>query len=169
MHTFLRRLKGAAVNALFWGAVWFGIGFVVNAALQFAAGGLFLDGSLYLRPPFHAAIGSGLAGMTVGGLFSLFIATNFHHRDLDELSAWRFAGGGALVAMAVALGMFYFSGGEQMLDMAIADPAGFYQELLRGMMIVGGIGGATAFSTIKLAQRAPQERLEPTSVEVLGG
>lgn len=28
MRTFVRRLKGAAVNAAFWGITWFGAGFV---------------------------------------------------------------------------------------------------------------------------------------------
>lgn len=168
MRTFLRRLKGAAVNALFWGAVWFGIGFAVDATLRVASGGLVYDGSFHLLPPFFAAVGTGLAGMTVGGLFSLFIAANFRHRDLDELSAWRFAGGGALVTALASLGLFYLSYGDQMVDMAIVEPGGLYRDLITSMLIVGGIGGATAYSTIKLAQRAPQERLERTSPELLG-
>lgn len=167
MQTLLRRLKGAAFNALFWGVAWFGIGFVFDAALRLASGGLVYASSLYLLPPFIAGIGTGLIGMAVGGIFSLFVAANFRHRDVDELSAWRFAGGGALVTMAVALGLFYLTGGEGMVDAVIVDPAGLYRSLLTSGLIVGGIGGSTAFATIKLAQRAPEDRLQRAPTDLL--
>ncbi len=38
MRTFLRRLKGAAVNAAFWGITWFGVGFVVDIVFRLSEG-----------------------------------------------------------------------------------------------------------------------------------
>ena len=103
MRTFLRRLKGAAVNAAFWGIAWFGIGFVVDLAFRLSSGGLIYDGVPYLTPTFFQALSTGLLGAVIGGGFSVFIATNFRRRRVENVGPVHFALGGALVTMLIVL------------------------------------------------------------------
>lgn len=153
MRTFLRRLKGATVNAAFWGITWFGIGFVVDVAFRLSYGGLMYDGAPYLRPVFFQALSTGVLGALVGGGFSVFIATNFRRRRVEDVSPARFALGGALVTMLVVLVAGTLMNAGQMVDDVLVRPWGLYADLARALLVTGGLGGATAFGTIKLAQR----------------
>jgi hypothetical protein len=168
LRTFLRRLKGAAVNAAFWGVTWFGIGFVVDLALRLSAGGLIYDGVPYLWPTFFQALSTGVLGAAIGGGFSVFIATNFRRRRVEDVGPARFALGGALVTMLVVLIAGILMSTGQMVDDVLARPWELYADLARALLITGGLGGATAFGTIKLAQRGSElESLEAGSDRLL--
>jgi hypothetical protein len=57
---------------------------------------------------------------------------------------------------------------EQMVDDVLVRPWGLYAEVARALLITGGLGGATAFGTIKLAQRGSElESLEAGSDRLL--
>jgi hypothetical protein len=115
MRTFLRRLKGAAVNAAFWGVTWFGIGFMV-----------------------------------------------------EDVSPLRFALGGALVTMLIVLVAGTLMNFGQMVDDVLVRPWGLYAEVVSALLVTGGLGGATAYGAIKLAQRgADFESLEAGSDRLL--
>lgn len=161
MRTFLRRLKASAVNAAFWGITWFGIGFVVDLAFRLAFGNLIYDGAPYLWPTFVQALSTGVLGALIGGGFSVFIATNFRRRRVEDVSPGRFALGGALVTMLVVLVAGTLMNAGQMVDDVLVRPWGLYADMARVLLAAGGVGAATAFGTIKLAQRGVElESLE---------
>lgn len=161
MRTLLRRVRGAAVNALFWGAIWFWIGVGIDIMFRLPWGGLVHDGSLYLFPTLMAGLGSGAFGAAIGGGFSLFIAANFRHQRVESLSPRRFALGGALVTAAAVLLTQYVTGAESLIDQALVAPMSLYGSLGLLMLSAGCVGGLTAFGTLKLAQRGAElERLE---------
>ena len=57
---------------------------------------------------------------------------------------------------------------EQMVDDVLVRPWGLYAEVARALLITGGLGSATAFGTIKLAQRGSElESLEAGSDRLL--
>ena len=168
MRMFLRRLKAAAVNATFWGITWFGVGFVVNLAVRLSYGVLMYDGVPYLWPTFFQALVTGVLGALIGGGFSVFIATNFRRRRVEDVSPARFALGGALVTMLVVLVAGTLMNAGQMVDDVLVRPWELYADVARALLVTGGLGAATAFGTIKLAQRGAElERLEESSDQLL--
>lgn len=160
MRTFLRRVKGAAVNALAWGFVWFWLGIGVSLFFRLP-GGFAGDTVSLLLQTLMAGFAAGIFGAAIGGGFSLFIATNFRHQRVESLSAWRFALGGGLVTAAAVLLTTYATGPNGLIDQALVDPAMFYGTLAIQMLVAGAVGGLTAFGTIRLAQRGAElERIE---------
>lgn len=156
MRTFLRRLKGATVNAAFWGITWFVVGFVVDLAFRLSYGGLMYDGVPYLWPTIFKALSTGVLGALIGGGFSVFIATNFRRRRVVDVSPARFALGGALVTMLVVLVAGTLMNPGRMIDDVLVRPWGLYADMARALLVTGGFGAATAFGTIKLAQRGAE-------------
>ena len=147
MKLILRRLRGALGNALVWGVGWF-----------IAGGALVLGTSLFEpRPPvltaevvrivLMGATGIAVAGAITGGVFSAYIAANFRRKRLGEISPLRFALGGSLVTVALALIVIYV--GSFFSDWPL-----FLGDLLEPVLIYGSIGAVTGYGTIKLAQRA---------------
>lgn len=160
MRTFLRRLKGAAVNALVWGFAWFWLGVGISLMLQLAGGPTQGAVSLLFQTLMAGGF-SGIFGALIGGGFSLFIAANFRHQRIESVSPGRFALGGGLVTAAAVLLTRYASGPNGLIDQALANPAMFYGSLAMQMVVAGAVGGLTAFGTIKLAQRGAElERLD---------
>lgn len=168
MRTFLRRLRATAVNAAFWGITWFGIGFVVDLAFRVAFGTLIYDGAPYLWPTFVQALSTGVLGALIGGGFSVFVATNFRRRRVEDVSPGRFALGGALVTMLVVLVAGILMSIEQMVDDVLVRPWALYADVVRVLLVTGGLGGATAYGTITLARRgAALESLDAGSDRLL--
>ena len=159
MRTFVRRVKGALVNALFWGFVWFWFG--AGVSLLFRLPGAFDPGAAVLIPTLRAGLGAGLFGAAIGGGFSIFIAANFRHQRVETLSAGRFAlGGGLVTAAAVLLGR-YLTGAEWLIDQALVSPVELYGGLALQALVAAAVGGFTAYGTIRLARRgADLERIE---------
>lgn len=152
MHTILRRIKGALVNAGFWFVVWFVLGLAIDLIIRLPAGDL-SRGSLYLRPTLLVALSTATMGAVVGGVFSVYIALNFQRRRVEELIPWRFALGGALVTAAVLLGADLLTNTSVLTDRVLAEPLALYRDLAIGVLFAMGVGGATALGTIRIAQR----------------
>ncbi len=145
MSTLLGRLRGAAMNALFWGAAWFGMGFVLHLVFRALSGGRFVW-PYELYSALHMAVDIGVTGAFVGAGFSAFIAANFRKQRAEKLSPWRFALGGSLVSALI-----------MQVVLLLQDYWIWPFDLPRFIAYTGIyslMGGATAFGTIKLAQRA---------------
>lgn len=143
MKVFLKRLRGALGNAVFWGVAWFVIGFVVIAAERLLASGTIFFPGLIAQSVFAGFIGS-----ITGGVFSAYVAARFRHMRVEDLKAGQFALGGALIGVLSALLMQLLGFGASIIireDLLV---------LVWAMAIFGTIGGVTAIGTIKMAQRA---------------
>ena len=156
MRVFLKRLRGAFGNAVFWGVVWFVIGLLFLAAQS-------LRGFVFYLPGLIAqATFAGLLGAITGGIFSAFIAARFSRMQVDDLKARQFALGGVLIGMLAGLLLqLWFLRGSVFFPPRIGD-------VLVPMAFFGTIGGVTALGSIKIAQRSlptstPVQSLEPDS------
>jgi len=93
------------------------------------------------------ATGIAIAGAITGGVFSAYIAANFRRKKLADISPLRFALGGNLVTVALALVVIYV--GSFFSDWPL-----FLGDLLQPVLMYGSIGAVTGYGTIKLAQSA---------------
>jgi len=146
MKRILRWTRGVLGNALAWGVVWAGFGLLLGAISSISRP--------YMLPHLPGyAIMVGALGAFFGGSFAAFISANFRGRSVDELSPARFAFGGALVTIPFTL----------LLGAYIQSWNGwiFLSDLIVPVAVPAVFGGLTAFSTVKLAQRALPE-VRPT-------
>lgn len=97
VKVFLRRLRGALGNAVFWGLAWFVIGFVVIAAESLLA-----SGTIFLPGLIAQSVFAGLIGSITGGVFSAYVAARFRHMRVEDLKAGQFALGGAFIGVLSA-------------------------------------------------------------------
>ena len=150
MLTILQRLRGALGNALVWGGAWFGAGFFLSTGLYLFRRGLgAMPWQLFLEGALRDARALGLVGFLTGGAFAVYVAAAFRNRRIEEVSAARFALGGALVAVLLSLiGFGLFTGYDALL----------IQDVLLPVSVAAAFGGLTGFSSLKLAQR---QRLAP--------
>ena len=160
MKRILRWIRGALGNALAWGVVWAGFGLVFGLISSISRPYM-----LAHLPGFALVIGA--LGAFFGGSFAAFISANFRGGSVDELSPARFAFGGALVTIpfTLLLGAYIQSSWNGWI---------FFSDLIVPVAIPAVLGGLTAYSTVKLAQRAlpedhPTDRLEPGIVTGANG
>ncbi len=142
MKRILRWTRGALGNALAWGVVWAGFGLVFGLISSISRPYM-----LAHLPGFALVIGA--LGAFFGGSFAAFISANFRGGSVDELSPARFAFGGALVTIpfTLLLGAYVQSWNGWI----------FFSELIVPVAVPAVLGGLTAYSTVKLAQRALPE------------
>jgi hypothetical protein len=136
----LRRLRGAIGNAVVWAAGWFVAGIGITA-------GLFATGSIAGVPFWTAALVISKAvaavGFFMGGGFSLYLGIAGRNHTLDELNAWRLSVRTAgLAAVGITIFAVLGSGVGSLSLGVLATVAG----------VVGGLAGATAYTTLKIAQ-----------------
>lgn len=151
MKRILRWIRGALGNALAWGVVWAGFGLLMGAISSISRPDM-----LPILPGYALMVGA--IGACFGGGFAAFISANFRGRSVDELSPARFAFGGALVTIpfTLLLGAYVQSSWNGWI---------FFSDLIVPVAIPAVLGGLTAYSTVKLAQRAlpevrPTDRLD---------
>lgn len=139
-----RRLRGAAGNALVWGASWAAVGFVVFSILRLTGGvksDSWIDG-------VGLAIKCGVIGTIAGGAFSAVIGLFYHGRRLSDISWVRFGIGGAVVS-AVFVPLFL-----QTMNILSGDGMVPWHLVLDDIPISAVLGGVAAAFSMKLAQRA---------------
>ncbi|HEX2079380.1 MAG TPA: hypothetical protein VHG08_16765 [Longimicrobium sp.] len=95
VESIVRRLRGAVVNAVVWGAAWFGLTVASFAAVRVT--GAALEGVSLLDAIF-VGMRAGVIGGVAGGAFSVFISLFYGGRRLSAISPVRFGGGGGIVA-----------------------------------------------------------------------
>lgn len=150
MKRILRWIRGALGNALAWGITWAGFGLLFGAISAISRP--------YILPylPGYALM-FGAIGALFGGSFAAFISANFRGGSVDELSPGRFAFGGALVTIPFTL----------LLNAWVQSWKGwiFFSDMIVPVALPAALGGLTAYTSVKLAQRAlpevrPSDRLE---------
>lgn len=157
MMSIVRRIRGALVNALVWGAAWGGAGFAYLSALHLAGG---MPEAQPWRLIFYVSANLGVTGFIAGGAFSAYLARAYRDQDLLDIRPVRFAAGGALTAGAL-------SSLASIVARSFTEAGvGFDATLASGMWGVV-LGGVTAAGTIKLAQAAAR-RLNSASRAELG-
>ena len=144
MRELLKRLRGAFGNALVWAIGWGGVGGVLMSlwyllSVNPSASPIQLPVMPFIR--LFAGI-----GFLSGGAFSLYLGVAGRNKRLDELSAIRIGLGGA-VAAALVLPIYGVA--------VFGTPGDFrlWADVLIPSSIAFVLGGATAFSTVKIAQR----------------
>ena len=156
MRAFFRQLRGALGTAMTWGVGWFSTFFALLSGAQ-------LLGGFAVPDPWTlvlvASLNFGITGFLTGGAFAAFLRLAYRDRELLGIRAGRFAVRGALVAGLFAPLVGVASG------LMLSSP------LVVGDLIAGGVaaavfGSTTAWSTLKLAQRASRT-LAADSAEAL--
>lgn len=152
MSRFLRWLRGALGNAVVWGAAWFGAGFILGAVLGWPFE------LRYIRYiVLNGAVPMGLMGAALGGVFAAYISANFRGKRVGDLSPARFAFGGALVPIPFILAL---AASAQSWKGWI-----FLGDLFIPVAFVATLGGLTAYSTVKLAQKSLPPGQVPDELE----
>jgi len=148
-----RTARGAFGTAITWAAGWFLVALPILVVAQLVLG-------LDLTNPWIWAILTstriGFTGFLTGGAFSAFLRLAFRDRDVLSLKAGPLSIGGALAAAVASLPVALLS--PIMWGWSVTT-AGF----VAGAAAAAVLGGATAFSTIRIAQRAARELAAPTT------
>lgn len=163
MNEKLRKVRAVVVNALFWGTAWFGIGLGLILIPRFLSGA-----PVHLLAALFEAFFAAVFGFFLGGAFSLYLIRAFRHSRVEQISAARFALGGALVTMLSVLAIGYILNFEQMTDEVLVQPLQLYGSILQALAFAGGLGGLTAWSTLKLARAGSDRDQLATDGESLG-
>jgi hypothetical protein len=140
-----KRLRGAAGNAVVWGAGWSALSVAVFAVLK-AAG--FLPDSVIWLDAIMLAAKLGFLGGIAGGAFSLAIGVLYRGRHLSEISAVRFGAMGGIMAgvfVPLFLQAMNLLSGDGMVAMAL---------VMDDALLAALFGAVAAGGSLKLAQRA---------------
>jgi hypothetical protein len=141
----IRRLRGAAGNAVVWGASWAALGLAAFAALKVAG---ILSGTVSWADSLFIAVRFGLVGGISGGAFSLVIGLLYQGRRLSDLRAVRFGiGGGIMAGLFVPAFM-------QAMNLLSGDGMVPMRLVLDDAPWAAVFGAIAAGGSLKLAQRA---------------
>ena len=174
MKNILRRLRGVLGSAIAWGSAWFAGGIVLILTMGIirtareSLWDLWGTFDVWLRV-LQFAGATAVVGAVTGGAFAAYIALNFRNRRLEDLSPFRFAVGGGLVAIVVRLLLVsteVIGAGQNLYGIPL-------NYLWPGLGVLGLAGAATGFVSLKLAQRAlgpgaSADELESGSKRLLG-
>lgn len=157
MKTIVRRLRGALGNALVWGTGWF------VAAYGLFTGYAILSSLTPLSWVFSAgallgAVRIGVVGALTGALFSAYIAANFRHQKLQDISASRFALGAGLVTALPILLISLWG------NLTTGWPF-FLRDVLEPLLYYGPIGIITGYGSIRLAKYGLPPGRKTTEIE----
>ena len=146
VHDIVRRLAGAARNAIVWSVAWFALAFVTLLAMRTI--GVVVPASIGVLDALGMAIRVGIVGGITSGAFSAFMSFAYRGRRLAEISWPRFGLAGAVVAgvfvPAFMIGANLLTGGGLVPFSAI-----------RSDIVIATIfGGVAAGASMWLAQRA---------------
>jgi hypothetical protein len=145
VESIIRRLTGAAKNAVVWGAAWFLLAMGVFGVSHLSGVG---PAHVSLLDAIGMGIRVGVMGGITGGAFSAFIGTFYRGRRLSEIDWVRFGIGGAVVGGSF-VGAFLVSA-----NLLTGDGFPALRYIVDDIIIGTGFGGATAAATMWLAQRA---------------
>lgn len=146
MKNLVRRLTGAAKNAVVWGATWSALAFATILGLR--AIGVVVPAEIGVLDAIGMAIRVGIAGGLAGGVFAGFVSLAYRGRRLSEIRWTRFALGGAVVAEMFMLAFFAIPG------LATGDGFPPLGDILSDLVIAAAFGGIAAGASMWLAQRA---------------
>jgi hypothetical protein len=143
MKGILKKIRGWLGNALVWGAVW-------SLATVPVLGLLYLRGWGYLVPGIAPVIARTFftMGFVAGGSFSTYLGIAYRNKRFDELRPGKFAMLGAVFG-GLLVPTFEFVPG---IALFLGLP--FSGAMAAGVALAATLGGATAFSTVKIAQQA---------------
>jgi hypothetical protein len=135
----VRRLTGAAKNAVVWGATWSALAFATILGLRTI--GVVVPPEIGVLDAIGMAVRVGIAGGMAGGLFALFVSVFYRGRRLSQIDPVRFGLGGAVVAEVFMLA--FFAPGKPALE-----------DILMDLIIAAVFGFVAAGASMWLAQRA---------------
>jgi hypothetical protein len=145
MKNIVRRLTGAAKNAVVWGVTWSGLAFGTILGLRTI--GVMVPPEIGVLDAIGMAIRVGIVGGIAGGAFALFISRFYRGRRLSDISWVRFGLGGAVVAELFILAFFAI--------MNLASGGGFpaWKDITSDLVMAAVFGGIAAGASMWLAQR----------------
>lgn len=142
----VRRLTGAAKNAVVWGVTWSTLAFATILGLRTI--GVVVPAEITVLDAIGMAVRIGIAGGMAGAVFALFISLLYRGRRLSEISWVRFGLGGAVVAELFMLAFFAIG------NLASGDGFPPLGDILSDLIIAAVFGGVAAGASMWLAQRA---------------
>jgi hypothetical protein len=144
IESIIRRVTGAAKNAVVWGAAWFTLAMAVFGVSHITGFG---PAHVSLLDAIGMSLRIGVMGGITGGAFSAFISTFYHGRRLSEINWVRFGIGGAVVGGSFVGAFLVFA------NLLTGGGLPELRNILDDIIIGTGFGGVTAAATIWLAQR----------------
>lgn len=141
----VRRLTGAAKNAVVWGTAWSTLSFVTILGLRTI--GVAVPAEIGVLDAIGMAVRVGVVGGLAGGTFALFISRFYRGRRLSEISPLRFGLGGALVAELFILAFFAVT------NLASGDGFPAFADIASDLVMAAAFGGIAAGASMWLAQR----------------
>jgi hypothetical protein len=141
----VRRLAGAAKNAVVWGVTWSALAFTTILGLRTV--GVMVPPEIGVLDAVGMAIRVGSAGGIAGGVFAVLISLFYGGRRLSEISWVRFGVGGAVVAELFILAFFAIPG--------LLSGDGFppLADIGSDLVMAAVFGGIAAGASMWLAQR----------------
>ena len=141
----IRRLTGAAKNAVVWGTAWFSFAMAVFGVSHITGIG---PAHVSLLDAIGMSIRIGIMGGITGAAFSGFISLFYRGRRLSEINWVRFGVGGGIV------GGLFVTTFLTTANLVSGDGLPALANILDDIILSTGFGGATAAATMWLAQRA---------------
>lgn len=142
----IRRLTGAAKNAVVWGTAWFALSFATILGLRTM--GVVVPAQIGVLDAIGMAIRVGIVGGLAGGTFALFISRAYRGRRLSGISPLRFGLGGAMVAELFMVAFFAIG------TLASGDGFPALADIASDLVMAAVFGGVAAGASMWLAQRA---------------
>ena len=142
----VRRLTGAAKNAVVWGAAWFALAFATIIGLRTI--GVVVPAEIGVLDAIGMALRVGFVGGIAGGAFAVFISLFYRGRRLSEINWVRFGLGGAVVAELFILAFFAIG------NLVSGDGFPALADILSDLIMAAVFGGIAAGASIWVAQRA---------------
>ncbi|WP_420125141.1 hypothetical protein [Longimicrobium sp.] len=142
----IRRLTGAAKNAVVWGGTWFGLAFATIIGLRTI--GVIVPPEIGVLDAIGMALRVGIAGGVAGGAFALLVSLLYRGRRLSDINWMRFGLGGAAVALLLMLAFLGIPG------LISGDGFPALDDVLSDLIIATVFGGIAAGASMWLAQRA---------------
>jgi hypothetical protein len=148
----VRRLTGAAKNAVVWGGAWFTLAFGTIIGLRTI--GVFVPPEIGVVDAIGMAIRVGIVGGVAGGAFAMFVSLFYRGRRLSEINWARFGLGSAVVAVLFLVAFFGIGG------LVSGDGFPALDDILSDLIMAAGFGGVTAGASMWLAQRAETRSID---------
>ena len=145
VQNIVRRLTGAAKNAVVWGAAWFALAFVTIIGLRTI--GVVVPAEIGALDAIGMAIRVGIVGGMAGGAFAAFISLFYRGRRLSEINWMRFGLGGAILAVLFMLAWFAIG------NLATGDGFPAFDDIFSDVIMAAVFGGIAAGASMWLAQR----------------
>ncbi|HEV3051676.1 MAG TPA: hypothetical protein VGX50_15330 [Longimicrobium sp.] len=154
----VRRLTGAAKNAVVWGATWTGLTFVIILGLRTV--GVVVPPEIGVLDAIGMAVRVGILGGVTGGVFAGFISLFYRGQRLSQIDPVRFGAAGAVVAELFILAWFALG------NMASGDGFPALRDIFSDLVLAAVFGFVAAGASMWLAQRV--DALPAATEDALG-